>query len=486
MTVRRPFNQVLLTVFGSTMTIQVLAFLRHMVIAAAYGVSRELDFYTLVNSVATIVVFGFASIFDNVAIPRLTLLHSQGEKAEFHLLAGRILGFSIAASLLVSLAFLLAVPLLSPVIGAGLHPDERIAMQAMSWSFLLWTLCSIPYYSLCSFYKAQWRFRRVFGAEVLITASSLLILLIWHRHIEQLPLAYGAGYLLGLLCLLPYSGIACRLPVWRHADMRRFYRNLLELFGANQVGNIAAVVERFLLSHLQQGAFSAYGYSSLVVNNTASLLSFREIFIVPLSEPDSREQRLERILIGLSLLAIPVAACLSTFAEPVVRLLFERGKFDGRAVAMSAELLQVYAFALWPSMLTAPMARLFQILDRIKLTAWVYVVSSASTLLVGVVLVLWLHMGLRGFVLTLVVSGYVTMACVAALLGYCQIRIRWHYLGRYILFACCVAGVASFLSVLLDVGGPLLWQTIVRGGVFWGVIGAGYLTIYRQIRAVIR
>lgn len=483
---RAPFSRVLLTVFGSTLTIQILAFLRHMVIAAAYGVSRELDVYTLVNMVATIVVFGFASIFDNVSIPRLTVLHSQDNEAEFKLLAGRILGFSIVASLAVSLVFLLAVPLLSPAIGAGLRPEERIAMQTLSWPFLLWTFCGIPYYALCSFYKSRWRFKRVFGAEVLITASSLLSLLSWHDRIEQLPLAYGAGYLLGLLSLLPNAGVSCRMPVWRHEDMRRFYRNLLELFGANQVGNLAAVVERFLLSHLQQGALSAYSYAGLIVNNTSSLLSFREIFIVPLSEPAQREQRLERILIGLSLLAIPAGACLSTFAEPVIRILFERGRFDARAVAMSAELLQLYALALWPAMLTAPMERLFQVLDRIKLTAWKYVVTSVTTLLVGVVLVLWLHMGLRGFVLTLVVSCYLTMFSVAVLLSYCRIRIRWSYLARYVLFACLVAGVASYLSIKVGIGGQLLWQTIAGGCVFWGVIGAGYLIIHRQIRAVIR
>ena len=53
-----PFARVLAGILGGTLVVQLLGVLRHVVIAGRFGVSAEMDLYTLVLAIATIGVFG--------------------------------------------------------------------------------------------------------------------------------------------------------------------------------------------------------------------------------------------------------------------------------------------------------------------------------------------------------------------------------------------------------------------------------------------
>ena len=53
----------------------------------------------------------------------------------------------------------------------------------------------------------EWRFNRVFAAEIVIIAVSIGALALWHDDIGHLPLAYAAGYAVGLLQLIIGAGL---------------------------------------------------------------------------------------------------------------------------------------------------------------------------------------------------------------------------------------------------------------------------------------
>ena len=54
-------------------------------------------------------------------------------------------------------------------------------------------------------------------------------------------------------------------------------------------------------------------------------MTFREIYMVPLSVEAGRSERLERMLQGVVLISIPCVLFIAEFAKPIVAILFQRG-----------------------------------------------------------------------------------------------------------------------------------------------------------------
>ena len=52
---------------------------------------------------------------------------------------------------------------------------------------------------------------------------------------------------------------------------------------ANQMGSLSGLVDRYFQSYLMGGGISALGYVGQIVNNLSSLMTFREIYVVPLA-----------------------------------------------------------------------------------------------------------------------------------------------------------------------------------------------------------
>jgi putative peptidoglycan lipid II flippase len=425
-------------------------------------------------------------IFDSVTVPHLTKLHLANDRPGFLELFQKFFSFTIIFTIMVSAIFIIAVPIVLPFIAAGMQSNDHMQMQNLSWYFLPWTLSCIPYYCVCSMYKAQWRFQRVFVGEILVVATSLIFLVTWHSYVVMIPLAYGCGYSLALLWLLPGSKVRWMNPAKTRNDLRIIYRNLLELFFANQISTFTSFIERFFQSYLHSGFIAAYGYSTLIVNNIGSLMTFRDIFIVPLSDPHQRELRLERILICVSLLSWPVTGGIILESSSIVTILFQRGKFDQEAVGLCTEIIQLYALALWPSMMGSPMARLFQILDKIRMAAYFNATSATVTGIAGVVLVLWLGYGVRGFVITVLASSYATCLTITILLALQGLQLSWWRIARYAIYAMTITLIATLAGFWSGAWQDGLWgRLLLTGGVYGAVIVAGYAPLATRIKRLI-
>src|ERR1700756_1464049 len=92
----------------------------------------------------------------------------------------------------------------------------------------------------------------------------------------------------------------------------------------NQLGTVNGLTDRFFQSFLAAGGISAFGYAGQIVNNLSSLLTFRDIYVVPLASEAGRSEKVERILKGVVLLSIPASLFIVNFARPIVEVLFQR------------------------------------------------------------------------------------------------------------------------------------------------------------------
>ena len=472
------FLGIIASATGASLIIQVLAFLRQMLIAASFGISRELDIYVITYAVATIAVFTFASIFDSVAVPRLVRVREKEGEDAARSLARAIFGLSLGFSVAASLILLAAAPLLAPIVATGFAPGDKAELGRLVWYFLPWTLVCLPYYAIAAWQKAQWKFNQVFSAEIVIVVVSIGCLALWHDDVTALPLAYAAGYLVGFLQLLVGTRILPKMP-WLHLSLRPFVRNVGELYLANQTGSLSTVVERHIQSFVPPGGVAAVNYSNQLVNGLAALLTFREIFIIPLSHEAERKEKLERLVGGMVVMAIPLAGLVMCFAPDIVQLLFERGRFDAAATVMTAEILRVNAISVVISAMNTPLIRMFQILDRIHLINWVYAAVAISSLLFGYLFVFLLHQGVQGVAWMQVSAGAVGATVTAYLVSRCGIELSWPRILGHMGFAVTVTVPAYLAAVVVSAPFESAWVRLVSGGSVFGAIVCGCYFIAR-------
>jgi putative peptidoglycan lipid II flippase len=478
---RKPFIFHASSTFSISIVQQFVGLFRHILIAAYFGVSRGFDSYLVVYAFATLLVFNLAIVFDSVAVPRLVQTKSEKGHDQFWQMSNNLLAQSIVGGAIVVVAFSLLLRLMIPVIGAGFSPSEKLYVVELSIYFLPWVFVIVPYYAVVSHLKALWDFQWVFGAEIVTMLVSIAVLLVWHSDIRSLPIAYFAGYLATALLLLGRRGLK-RVAI--DASVPSLLTDMAHQHLANQGAAAGGFVDRYFQSYLTAGGISALGYAGQIVNNLSSLLTFREIYVVPLAEKDGRSEKLERVLKAVLLISIPAGLFVVAFAEPIVRLLFQRGQFTEEAVLATANVLQILAVSLVVSSILGPMARLFQIVNRVIFTYALYATSFVGTAVLQYVFVFVLHWDVRGFAFASVLNSALITAVVAYLVKYCGVTIAWHRVLGYAGYAVIFAALAAYLGSMASATLPVFLRLLVGGVIYTSIVAGGYLLIHRRIRLI--
>lgn len=442
---RNRFLGVAASAIGVTFLVQVMAFLRQLLIAGYFGVGRHYDGYVMVYTVATFLVFTFAGIFDSIAVPHLVRTREQGSHGEAIALARAIFHLSVLLGIGLSVLFVIAVPVLSPILATGFSPQERNSLGPLAWYFLPWTLLCVPYYAAAARHKMEWHFNRVFAAEMIVILVSIGALTVWHADVTALPFAYACGYGAGLIQLGIGAGFWRRKgPPSETPPLRSVVRNIVELFFANQTAGLAALVDRHMQSFLAAGGVGAVNYSTQITASLSTALTFREVYTVPLTYQSDRALRVERLLCGLILLSVPFAGAVSCFSTDIVRILLEHGQFDSAATAMTASALSIVAFTLITSSILAPMVRVLQIVDRIHYMHITYAAWAVSLAIFGYLFVLTLGWGVTGIAVMQLVGSIVATVVACCMVRVSGLRLRWISIIGWLV----VAGGGTFVAYL--------------------------------------
>lgn len=469
---------------GFSVLSQALAFFRQILIAAYFGITRELDVYVVGYALATMIVFSFAITFDTGVVPRLVQARMDKGEGASSALANAMFRWSCVLGAAASLLLIAVTPLLMPLVATGFDAGHRSELLHLIVYFAPWTFLCLPYYAAAARHKSQRAFNRVFGAELAIGVGSIACLAAFHDDIRFLPLAYGVGYAIGLALLLPGTGLLMKKAA-SNAEAKPVLRGVGELYLANQTGTLAGLADRHFQSLAPAGGIAAINYATQLITGIAGLLTFREIYIVPLSESDRRDEKLERLIIGLLMLSVPVVGLIVCFAHEIVYVLFQRGRFDEHATAVTASVLQVYALTLIPGAITTPLARMLQLVERTRLIHVVYLASAGGIVLFGFLFVVGLGLGAVGVAWTLVSAAAVTCGVTARLVARCGLHLNWRRVGRYLAYAIVVTGVAYAVAEVLSLAVAGVWPTLLLGGFgYAGVICATYFAVRRRLRTI--
>lgn len=514
--VRRNLARVTALIGSGTMFSRVLGLVRDMIIAYLYPKLVSDAFFVafrLPNMLRELLAEG---AMNAGFIPVFSDYLSKKSREETDQLVAVSLGMAIAVLMVISALGVLFAPALVRLITLEFGaPDEQLLLAIRLTRILFPYILLIGVASLfMAVLNSLHRFFSSSYAPALLNLSMILGAYGLRNRFEQPVYAMAVGVIIGgilqILLQIPFvinSRIALRIR-WnpRHPGVRHIIRLLLPTFIGQAVREANVVVDTMLAWYLGVGMVSALYFSyrlvhlPLAVFGLSTATALLPIMSRSASAGDINE--LKRTLsVGLRsvfFIMLPATVGLIVLRVPIIRLLFEYGKFGPVATANTAFALLFYALGLFSFTGARIFTFAFYSMKETRLPVVVATGAMVSNIVMNLLLMIPLKQG--GLALASSLSSTLNMVLLWILLerriGSIEMRKMASAATRicllsaamgiwvYVLYLVCgrftaAAGVGGRLMV---VGIPLV------GGVAFYLIGAlaMHLEEAAQVRSLLR
>ena len=394
---------------------------REIFAASLFGVSGAMSAFTIAFQVPNLVRALFAdAALQGAFVPVFTELLEKGDRrGAFRVASGVFFLISLVLGALTAL-FILAAPALMPLFTPGFSPELEaltislsrilfpiVLLLAIS-GLVVGILNSFEHFSVPAIAPLAWNLV-IIGALVGLTP-----VLPEGEKIYAYAFGVLAGTVVQLGLPMPWlRGRGGRLSLslgWRDPHVVRVLKLMVpvtltlglinfsllinSLFGTLVSEQAPAAIDKaFRIYMLPQGLFSVA--VATILFPTLSRLAAR-------GERERLRNTMANGVRGICLLLIPSAALIAVLAEPITRLVYERGAFGAGATELVAAALFWWAFSLPFQGVSLLFSRTFFSLQR----PWLTTALAGANLLVNAVvaLVLYRPLGVAGIVIGTVVA----------------------------------------------------------------------------------
>jgi len=347
-----------------TMLSRILGFVRDIFIARLLGASPIADAFFVAFKLPNFFRRMFAEGTLTVAlVPVLADERKKGEE-DAHAYLNALAGLLLAALTVFTILGMVFMPWLLFAFAPGFHDEPDRWSQALSLARIMF-----PYLAMISLAAMSWAVLNAYRKFSVAAASpALLNIAILFAAIVIAPLydnpaeALAIGVLLGgtLQLIIQFPALKrigwVPKPTWK-PKLPAIKQTML-LFGPAVLG-IAAVqinilVGTILATLLPTGAVSYLYYADRVVQLPLALfgIAMGTALLPALSEHIANQRinearhDLQQGLTWLTWIILPAVVGLMFLAEPIIRTLFEQGKFNGNDTINTAQALQAYTVGL--------------------------------------------------------------------------------------------------------------------------------------------
>lgn len=467
----------------------VIGFIRQIIIARQFGTSQEMDIYYIAYAITTILVVTPGALFEHVAVPKLKQhMEEHGMDKFYDYSIGVLILSMITSAVLVSL-YVLISPLLATAMTSGFTEVQTKSLSVFVYWFVPWLLVYPVFNALTSVLKSMEKFLVSTFAEVVYMLSSLVVIYFFaSTNVEIIPLSQFVGHSLAIAFLLVIfikSSRRLSLPSFKLSEYKLVIKNALLLLTSHPIKTASSVIERNFQSNLPVGGISALGYASQLTSSISAVLNFKQIYVVPLSKAEGREEKFHRLLVGLFYLTIPIAVVNYVLAKDIISLVYGGGSFDAESVSQTSVAYAVLSFSIVSSAVNVPVLRMYQIVDIVHKTILVSVLSITSTALQLYLFVIYLDLALYGYALAITVNSLLMLLISMRILTSSSTaniryaRLLWDLLPLLVLMSVSnyvYTIVASTFDISLIIIKLLVWLALVL---------TSYLVLFKKIKNVL-
>lgn len=349
-----------------TLLSRVFGYLRDMVVAGLLGTGTVADAwqaaFEIPNTLRRLASEGNLSA---AFVPVFSGVERQGDEARTWRLAARFhTAVAVTVAALTVIGILIApavVPLLYP--GYADVPGKLALTVQLTRMVFVYALFISLSAVLMAVLNARDRFAAAAFTPVLLNIAILAGgVTAWMAGVEAPVYFILAGAVLGgllqWLFLVPFARaegmrFGPRLD-WADPELREIGQLIVpRLFGVGVV-QVNILVGRMLASELGEGNVAALYFGSRITELTLGVfaISIATVVLPPLSrqgaagDRDGMRSTLAFALRQVTAITLPATVALIVLREPIVRVLFERGRFDAESTAITAAGLAGYAFGL--------------------------------------------------------------------------------------------------------------------------------------------
>ena len=383
----RPFFRIMLytgsmirsfaTVSSGTLASRLLGFVRDSMVAALLGAGLVADAFLvafqLVNVVRRLLTEG---ALNAAVVPAWLRLRDTKGAVEAAAFAGKLLGTVSAAVVAAAALMALVMPLVITALAPGFAGSEALAMAVANARLMLPYLAFAgPVTVLMSVMNAQGRFALAAFSPLLFNISliaAIAALLLWRQDGAHAALILAAvvgiaGLLqLSILMLGRKEKTAAPLRVSFDAEMRGFFARAIPGMIANSGPQLLMVAAAIIASSSPSAVSWLYFANRLIelplglVGVAMGTVLVRELSnAVQGGDAGAVAHAQSRAIELAAGLALPATLGLIALAEPIVRLLFERGAFTADDTISTARALMWLALGLPAQVLFKALAPAF-------------------------------------------------------------------------------------------------------------------------------
>lgn len=350
-----------------------LQFALQLLLAKYFGAAAEMDAYVAALAVPVLVGMILSGSLGYVLVPTIAKLQADGKEREAAATITQCgIWLSLLAIVLAAVINLMATPLMALLCPGFNLAEQRLAASLLAVSSPLIVLNTASSY-LYALYHAYRRFAAPAMVGMIGTTTTLGYVALFHEQQGIFAVAWAGviGATTSVALLSPFF-----IEKWRMSrpglfrpqpQMGHMLRLLWPLVLASLFWRLDPLLDRYLGSRLPTGSLAHIGYAwrligGLMVIGTSGLSVVAFPAIAAHAAAGRRGELNAELAYAIRFflaLMLPICIGVATFAQPVVRLLFEHGKFTGDDTVAVAWLVAIYVGAIFGAGLGDVVSRTF-------------------------------------------------------------------------------------------------------------------------------
>ncbi|RME61153.1 hypothetical protein D6779_00590 [Candidatus Parcubacteria bacterium] len=407
--------------FGPLATVSIIAMvcglLRETSVAYYFGAGFELDMFLVAFTVPQFLVSQITIITVAVVLPRyVALMEQEGQVAAGALLAKWFWFETLFVFLFCFLCYMFAEDVIS-VLAPGLSAEQVLrAGSLMRWLLMFVFLL---YATGCMKVVLETHGNFVIpafqGPLISITVISSCFLFAGNTGVTALVIGFASGA--AIAALLQFGAARKYEPSWpcvgyhRIVGARLPLSNAMWMVAVSMTGQMTVMVDRYFASSLPPGSISSLNYAEALIAVPVNVLaaSLATTLFPVMSRKAANAQATEayellkrwmlRSVVAAGLLAVTIFL----FRHDIVRIMFERGKFDEADVMTTAGVLGVLSMMLVASTVSSLLSKFLEACQLYRVIAMTGLAMFSVKLVFSFWLVHWY--GIEGLALASVLAA---------------------------------------------------------------------------------
>ncbi|WP_195336099.1 murein biosynthesis integral membrane protein MurJ [Paraclostridium bifermentans] len=411
---------------AATLIAKILGFGRELALASAYGASGTSDAFLVAMNIPAVIFSAIGTSLGTAFIPLYCDLEAkQGKKASLRF-SNNVLNIVVLLCLITSLVGVVFTEPIVKLFAVGFKGETLT--QAIYFTRVL--ILGMAFLGMSYIMMAFLQVKENFVIPGLMSVPyNMLIIISIFLSVTINPNLLPWGTLIGLSLQFIFQYPFARKKGFKYRPYinlkDEYLKRMLWLIGPVLIGvavtQVNSIVDRTIASTLVEGSISALNYATKLNQFVmgmfiVSISSVIYPMLSKLSTENNKKKFKESIITAINvvtLIIIPISVGAIILAEPIVKLLFQRGEFDARATQMTAIALIFYSIGMLGFGLRDILGKIFYSLQDTKTPMINGIIAMVLNIVLNLAFVKYTNMGLGGLAFATSISSLVTIALLS-------------------------------------------------------------------------